>query len=215
MLLALDTSTPLVSVALAQDGEVLTAATSERPMQHGEQLAPMIGRALTEVGALRQDVTAVAVGVGPGPYTGLRVGIVTARTFALALGIPAYGVCSLDVLAAAAVDRGVAEPFVATSDARRKELFWAAYDEDGVRTDGPAVGRPDALVEHLGRDLLVVGAGPELYPGAFGRTDGPGRPDAATLALVVSEERAELLDPEPIYLRRPDAAVPSAPKRVS
>jgi tRNA threonylcarbamoyl adenosine modification protein YeaZ len=211
VLLALDTSTPLVSVALAQDGEVLTAATSERPMQHGEQLAPMISRALAEVGALRQDVTAVAVGVGPGPYTGLRVGIVTARTFALALGVPAYGVCSLDVLAVAAVDAGVREPFLATTDARRKELFWAAYDEDGARLDGPSVGRPEGLPG----DRLVVGAGPELYPSAFTRTGGPTRPDAATLAVVVTEERAQLLDPEPIYLRRPDAAVPSVRKRVS
>jgi tRNA threonylcarbamoyladenosine biosynthesis protein TsaB len=211
VLLALDTSTPLVSVALADDGEVLTELTSEQPMQHGEQLAPLVSRALTDVGAMRQDVTAVAVGVGPGPYTGLRVGIVTARTFALVLGIPAYGVCSLDVLAAAAVDSGVREPFLATSDARRKELFWAAYDEDGARTDGPSVGRPETLPE----DLLVVGAGPQLYPGAFPRTAGPARPDAATLARVVTEERAELRDPEPLYLRRPDAAVPSAPKRVS
>jgi tRNA threonylcarbamoyl adenosine modification protein YeaZ len=139
------------------------------------------------------------------------VGIVTARTFALVLGVPAYGVCSLDVLAAAAVGAGVREPFLATTDARRKELFWASYDEDGARLDGPTVGRPDTLPA----DLLVVGAGPELYPDAFTRTSGPARPDAGTLALVVSEERAELLDPEPIYLRRPDAAVPSAPKRVS
>src|SRR4051812_13883371 len=193
-----------MSVALAEDGTVLTTATSERPMQHGEQLAPMVSRALAEVGALRQDVTAVAVGVGPGPYTGLRVGIVTARTFALVLGIPAYGVCSLDVLAAAAVDTGVDEPFLATTDARRKELFWAAYDEDGVRTDGPSVSRPAMLPG----DRLVVGAGPELYPSAFPRTAGPTRPDAGTLALVVTEERAALLDPAPLYLRRPDAAIP-------
>jgi len=211
VLLALDTSTPLVSLALAEGGDVLTAATSERPLQHGEQLAPMISRALAEVGALRQDVTAVAVGVGPGPYTGLRVGIVTARTFALVLGIPVYGVCSLDVLAAAAVDGGVTEPFLATTDARRKELFWAAYDEDGVRTDGPHVARPGTLPGHL----LVVGAGPELYPTAFSRTSGPTRPDAATLARVVTEERAALLDPEPLYLRRPDAAPGPSPKRVS
>ena len=211
MLLALDTSTPWVSVALAENGEVLTSAASERPMQHGEQLAPMISQAMNEVGALRQDVTAVAVGVGPGPYTGLRVGIVTARTFALVLGIPAYGVCSLDVLAAAAADGGVGEPFLATSDARRKELFWAAYDEDGIRTSAPAVGRPETLPG----GLLVVGAGPELYGSAFPRSGGPARPDAATLAAVVTDERAELRDPEPIYLRRPDAAVPSAPKRVS
>ncbi len=211
VLLALDTSTPLVSVALAVDGTVVASATSDRPMQHGEQLALMISRALAEVGALRQDVTAVAVGVGPGPYTGLRVGIVTARTFALVLGVPAYGVCSLDVLAAAAVDRGTDEPFLATTDARRKELFWAAYDEGGARTAGPSVGRPEELPD----DSLVVGAGPELYPSAFRRSGGPTRPDAATLALVVTEERAELLDPEPIYLRRPDAAVPGVPKRVT
>ncbi len=211
MLLALDTSTPLVSVALAEDGEVLAEETSDRPMQHGEQLAPLISRALAAAGALRQDVTAVAVGVGPGPYTGLRVGIVTARTFALALGIPTYGVCSLDVLAAAAVDAGVDVPFLATTDARRKELFWAAYDDDGRRTGDPSVGRPETLPA----DLVVVGAGPGLYPSAFPPTRGPSRPDAATLARVVTEERAEMLDPEPIYLRRPDAAVPSAPKRVS
>src|SRR4051812_27239487 len=200
-----------MSVALAEDGTVLTTATSERPMQHGEQLAPMVSRALAEVGALRQDVTAVAVGVGPGPYTGLRVGIVTARTFALVLGVPAYGVCSLDVLAAAAVDAGVREPFLATGDARRKELFWAAYDEDGARLDGPSVGRPEALPG----DWLGPRAGPELFPSASTRPGGPTRPDAATLAVVVSDERAELVDPEPIYLRRPDAAVPSTPKRVS
>jgi len=211
VLLALDTSTPLVSVALAEGDTVLTAATSQQPMQHGEQLAPMISAALAEVGALRQDVTAVAVGVGPGPYTGLRVGIVTARTFALVLGIPAYGVCSLDVLAAGAVDGGVEEPFLATTDARRKELFWAAYDEDGARASGPAVGRPETLPG----DVLVVGAGPDLYPSAFPRFAGPTRPDAATLALVVAEERAALVDPVPLYLRRPDAAVPRAPKRVS
>jgi tRNA threonylcarbamoyladenosine biosynthesis protein TsaB len=211
VLLALDTSTPLVSVALYADDRVVDAATSEQPMQHGERLAPMVAEALARVGADRIDVTAVAVGVGPGPFTGLRVGVVTARTLALALGIPAYGVSSLDVLAARAVDEGVREPFVATIDARRKELFWAAYDEDGVRLDGPHVSRPTDLPG----DLLVVGAGPRLYPSALGRVGGPEAPDAATLAVVVAEERAELVDPEPIYLRRPDAVAPGAPKKVS
>ncbi len=208
MLLALDTSTPLVSVALHDDGQVIHAATSEQPMKHGEQLAPMIAAALERVGAIRQDVTAVAAGVGPGPFTGLRVGLVTARTLGLALGIPVYGACSLDVLAVRAVDLGVAEPFLATIDARRKELFWASYDEEGRRLDGPRVDRPTELPE-----LLVVGAGPVLYD--FARTAGPEGPDAATLALAVAEERLELLDPEPIYLRRPDAVVPGPPKKVS
>ena len=210
MLLALDTSTPLVSVALYDDG-LLDVSTSERPMQHGERLAPMISEALQRVDAVRQDVTAVAAGVGPGPFTGLRVGLVTARTLGLALGIPVYGVCSLDVLAVQAVDEGAAEPFLATLDARRKELFWAGYDALGNRLDGPHVGRPDALPA----GELVVGAAGALYGSVFGRVAGPEAPSAATLAVVVAEERAELLDPEPIYLRRPDAAVPGPPKKVS
>jgi tRNA threonylcarbamoyladenosine biosynthesis protein TsaB len=211
VLLALDTSTPLVSVALHDGGQVVDAATSERPMKHGEQLAPMIVAALDRVGAVRQDVTAVAAGVGPGPFTGLRVGLVSARTLGLALGIPVYGACSLDVLALRAVDLGtIHEPFLATIDARRKELFWASYDEEGRRVDGPHVGRPADLPE-----LLVVGAGGVLYPDALARTMGPESPDAATLAQAVAEERLELLDPEPIYLRRPDATVPGPPKRVS
>lgn len=211
MLLALDTSTPLVSVALHDDGRVVDAATSERPMKHGEQLAPMIAAALERAGAIRQDVTAVAVGVGPGPFTGLRVGIVTARTLGLALGIPVYGACSLDVLAVRAVDLdAVDEPFLATIDARRKELFWASYDEEGRRLDGPHVDRPGDLPS-----LPVVGAGRLLYPDAFERSFGPDGPDAATLALAVAEERVELMDPEPIYLRRPDATVPGPPKKVS
>jgi tRNA threonylcarbamoyl adenosine modification protein YeaZ len=211
VLLALDTSTPYVSVALHDDGQVLDTATSERPMQHGEQVAPMISAALERVGAIRQDVTAVAVGVGPGPFTGLRVGLVTARVMGLAMGIPVYGVCSLDVLAAEAVDAGVAEPFLATIDARRKELFWAEYDEEGARVSGPHVGRP----ADLPKDRLVVGAAGGLYPDDFPRLAGPERPSAATLATVVVEERVELMDPEPIYLRRPDAAVPGPAKRVS
>lgn len=211
MLLALDTSTPLVSVALADAGAVLDVAISERPMQHGELLAPMVAAALDRLGAVRKDVTSVAVGVGPGPYTGLRVGLVTARVFGLALGVPVCGVGSLDVLAAAAVDAGITEPFLATLDARRKELFWAEYDAEGRRVRGPFVDRPADIPG--GR--LVVGAGPEMFPGVFGRTAGPLGPDAATMARVVAAQRVELLDPEPIYLRRPDVTAPGPRKRVS
>jgi tRNA threonylcarbamoyladenosine biosynthesis protein TsaB len=211
VLLALDTSTPLVSVALLDDGSLVANATSDRPMQHGELLAPMITDALESAGAIRQDVTAVAVGVGPGPFTGLRVGLVTARMLGVALGVPVYGASSLDVLAARAVDEGVAEPFLATLDARRKELFWASYDADGTRLDGPNVERPDTMPS----DLLVVGAGPTVFPDAFARTAGPVGPDAGTLALAVAEERVELVDPEPVYLRRPDAVEPGPRKLVS
>ena len=211
MLLALDTSTAFVSVAVHGDGQVLAGATTDQPLLHGERLAPLIDDTLRQVGAIRQDVTAVAVGVGPGPFTGLRVGVVTARMLGYALGIPVYGAGSLDVLAVRAVDEGVTEPFLATLDARRKELFWASYDEDGARLDGPRVDRPGDLPDHL----LVVGDGPVRYPAVFDRTSPPAAPDAATLADAVAQERVELVDPEPIYLRRPDAAVPGPPKKVS
>lgn len=211
MLLALDTSTPLVSVALHDDTRVLAAATSDHPMQHGEQLAPMVAAALDRAGVTRHDISAVVAGVGPGAFTGLRVGLVTARALGLALGVPVHGVSSLDVLAAAAAEDGVDERFVATIDARRKELFWAVYDESGRRVDGPHVNRPAELPD----DLLVVGAGPGLYPGVFETTAGPELPDAAVLARMVTWGGAELVDPEPVYLRRPDATVPGPPKKVS
>ena len=211
MLLALDTSTPLVTVALADAGAVLDSAIVDRPMQHGELLTPVVAAALARAGAVPQDLSAIVVGVGPGPYTGLRVGVVTARMLGLALGIDVRGVCSLDVLAAGAVDAGVDRPFLATLDARRKELFWAAYAETGRRTRGPPVDRPGELPT----GWLVVGAGPVLHPEALPDGAVPVGPDAATLARAVAEERVELVDPDPIYLRRPDAVAPGPRKKVS
>ena len=211
MLLAFDTATPLVTVALHDGDDVVWEGVSERPLQHGEQLAPLIDRALRETGLVRQDLSAIGVGIGPGPFTGLRVGLVTARTLGFVLELPVYGVCTLDVLAAQAVDEGLDVPFLVATDARRKEVYWAAYDEQGRRTDGPWVDRP-ADVATPGP---VVGAGPLLYAEAFPRAVGPGLPNAGVLAGVVTDERAELLDPEPLYLRRPDIADARAPKRVS
>ena len=89
MLLALDTSSPQVCVALADGTDVLVELVSEQTMKHGEQLAPLLVRALETSGIDRRDLTAIAVGVGPGPFTGLRVGLVTARTLGFVLGIPA------------------------------------------------------------------------------------------------------------------------------
>ncbi len=211
MLLALDTSTPLVSVALHRDGQVVESATSSRPLQHGEQLAPMISAALARAGADRRDLTRIAVGVGPGPYTGLRVGLVTARTLGLALDLPVVGASSLDVLAVEAASEGVGGAFLATIDARRKELFWAAYDEGGRRLEGPYVDRP----EQLPADRAVVGMGPGLWPKVLAPGRGPVAPDAGWLARLVAEGLAEVVEPEPVYLRRPDAVAPGPPKRVS
>ena len=212
MLLTLDTATPLVTVALHDGSDVVAEHVAERAMKHGEQLAPLIERCLLDVGAVRQDLTAIGVGVGPGPFTGLRVGLVTARTLGFVLEIPVYGVCSLDVLAVEAVDTGaVTSDFVVATDARRKEVYLATYDADGARLEGPAVLKPaDAATA-----APVVGEGAALYPDAFPTAVGPTRPSAGWLARVITEERAELLDPEPLYLRRPDAVEPSARKQVS
>ncbi len=212
MLLAFDTATPLVTVALHDGDDVVVERLSDRPMKHAEQLAPLIDDVVREAGIVRQDLTAIAVGVGPGPFTGLRVGLVTARTLGFVLEIPVYGVCTLDVLAVEAVDSGaVAGPFAVATDARRKEVYLARYDPDGLRLDGPLVDRP----AELATTDPVVGPGATLYPDAFPHAVGPDRPSAGWLARTVAEERAELRDPEPLYLRRPDAVEAHAPKRVS
>ncbi len=212
MLLAFDTATPAVTVALHDGERVVASSTTVDAMRHGELLAPAITALLDEAWVPRQDVTAIAVGVGPGPFTGLRVGLVTARTLGAVLEIPVYGVCTLDVLAAEAVDTGtVVGPFLVATDARRKEVYWASYDEAGRRLDGPHVSRPADVAS----DLPVVGRGGLMYPDAFPRATGPEHPDARVLAEVLTEERVELLDPEPLYLRRPDAATPGKPKKVS
>jgi tRNA threonylcarbamoyladenosine biosynthesis protein TsaB len=209
VLLAFDTATSQVTVALHDGDRVVAQYDASEAMRHGEMLAPGIAEVLRRAGAISQDVTAVAVGVGPGPFTGLRVGLVTARTMALALDIPVYGVCSLDVVAAEAIDGGL-EDFVVATDARRKEVYVAAY-ADGRRVSGPQVVKPsDAATS-----AAVVGRGAVLYPDAFPDARLPEHPSASVLCDVVVRERFELLDPEPLYLRRPDTMAPRQPKRVS
>lgn len=212
MLLAFDTATPLVTVALHDGESVVAERLSERPMKHGEHLAPLIVAVLEDAGIVRQDLTAIGVGCGPGPFTGLRVGLVTARTLGFVLEIPVYGVCSLDVLAAEAVSTGaVSSDFLVATDARRKEVYLASYAADGGRLDGPSVLRPAEAASAL----PTVGEGALLYPEWFPHAAGPQRPSAGWLSRVIVEERAELMDPEPLYLRRPDAVAPGPPKAVS
>lgn len=214
MLLTLDSATPLVTVALHDGDDVVCELVADRPMKHGEQLAPLIAAAMERVGIVRQDLTALGVGVGPGPFTGLRVGLVTARTLGFVLEIPVYGVCTLDVLAVEAVSTGAvasSSGFLVATDARRKEVYLGSYDDAGARVEGPVVVRPADAAS----SLPVVGEGALLYPESFPHPVGPSRPSAGWLARVISEERAELLDPEPLYLRRPDAEQPGARKQVS
>ena len=212
MLLAFDTATALVTVALHDGDRVVVEHSSEQPMKHGEHLAPLIARAMADAGIVQQDLTAIAVGVGPGPFTGLRVGLVTARTLGFVLQVPVYGVCSLDVIAAEAVGSGAATgSFLVATDARRKEVYLASYDEQGQRLAGPAVSRP----ADVATTAQVAGAGPSLYPESFPSSIGPERPSAGWLAAAMTEELVELLDPDPLYLRRPDAVAGAARKPVS
>ena len=209
MLLAFDTATPHVTVALHDGESVVASFESTESMRHGEMLAPGIQSVLSDAGVRAADLTAIAVGVGPGPYTGLRVGLVTARTLAFVNEIPVHGVCSLDILAAEAIDAGL-EEFVVATDARRKEVYVASY-AGGRRVHGPEVLKPlDAAT-----DRPAVGRGAVLYPAAFPNAVGPEHPRAEVLCDVVTRRRFELLEPNPLYLRRPDAVEPGKPKRVS
>ncbi|MFI7127671.1 tRNA (adenosine(37)-N6)-threonylcarbamoyltransferase complex dimerization subunit type 1 TsaB [Nonomuraea sp. NPDC050153] len=212
LVLAFDTATPAVTAALHDGERVLAEHTTIDARRHGELLVPTIERVLHEAGAALRDVTAIVAGSGPGPYTGLRVGLMTAQGLATTLGVPAYGVCTLD---AVAYGSGLAEPFLAATDARRKEVFWARYADMRTRIDGPFVDRP-ADVPVAG--LPVVGAGAGLYPEILGESDAPPYPYAGALAALAAERLAQgtpLDPPRPIYLRRPDAVVPGAPKRVT
>ena len=218
LLLAFDTATPAVSVALLGDEGVLAEHTEVDARRHGELLAPGIEKVLAAAGRSRGELTGVAVGVGPGPFTGLRVGLMTARALGDALGIAVHGVCTLDVLAAAVAAAGAPGPFAVATDARRREVYWAGYDAAGRREGEPAVDRPAEIADRLaGRG--VAGQGPRLYPEQFPAALDPELPGAAALAVLAArllrEDPAALLPPFPLYLRRPDAVEPGARKPVS
>ncbi len=214
LLLAFDTATPVVTVALHDGLRVVASQTAEGARRHGEHLAALITSVLADGGATRTDLEAIAVGTGPGPYTGLRAGLVTARVLASALEIPVQGVCTLDVMARAAVPAAAGQEFIVAADARRKEVYWARYSPRGQRLSGPEVSVPGEIAE----PGPVAGEGPVLYPELAERAIPPRFPDAAQLAEIAAERltgTARLEPAEPLYLRRPDARVPGKPKRVT
>jgi tRNA threonylcarbamoyladenosine biosynthesis protein TsaB len=232
LLLAFDTATPAVTVALHDGDRALAETVTVDARRHGELLSPSIAKVMADAGAEPADLTGIAVGVGPGPYTGLRVGVVTARVFGRTLGLPVHGVCTLDVIARAARPAAGGREFLAATDARRKEVYWARYSADGARIAGPDVSRPADLP-----DLPVAGQAVALYPEVFSQPIWREHPSAVVLAQLAAERlgaggpdaaspggrepadagepKAELLPPEPLYLRRPDARVPGPPKRVT
>ncbi|QIY97752.1 tRNA (adenosine(37)-N6)-threonylcarbamoyltransferase complex dimerization subunit type 1 TsaB [Streptomyces sp. S1D4-11] len=217
LLLALDTATPAVTVALHDGTSVIASSSQVDARRHGELLLPAVDRVLAEADLKLDAVTGIVVGVGPGPYTGLRVGLMTADTFGLVLGVPVHGLCTLDGLAYAADGTGVEGPFVVATDARRKEVYWALYDDPRTRASEPAVDRPADIAGTVA-GLPAVGAGALLYPDTFPDACAPEHVSAGALASLAAEKLAageELVAPRPLYLRRPDAQVPKNYKVVT
>lgn len=197
MIVAIDTSSAISVAVVDADASVSLAHRSVfSPRGHAELLASLVKEAMADAGATRADVTDVAVGTGPGPFTGLRVGLVTARMLALGWGVPVWGVCSLDAVGALYGDA------VVVGDARRREVYWARY-VDGARVDGPHVSAPQAV--DLAHSPTVVGRGALLYPEFFPDAISAD-PDPLWVAREVLRRRAagEELGTEPLYLRRPD-----------
>ena len=195
LVLAIDTSTPAVTAGIVADGELLAERVSVDARAHAERITPNVLAALADAGRSMADLDAMVVGCGPGPFTGLRVGMATASAYGHALGIPVYGVCSLDAIGGQT--RGEA---LVVTDARRREIYWARY-RDGVRTDGPEVSAP-ADVDAAGAQsvagspdhaaLFGLPCVEPLYPNSVGLVDSVdwSRPPDALV---------------PLYLRRPDA----------
>jgi tRNA threonylcarbamoyl adenosine modification protein YeaZ len=214
LLLAFDTATPAVTVAVHDGARVIAQESAVDARRHGELLAPAIASVLRTAGAAAADLTGIAVGTGPGPYTGLRAGLVTARVLGSALGIDVDGVCTLDVIARTAATAADGRDFIVATDARRKEVYWARYSPAAQRLSGPQATVP----AQVPASCPVAGEGPVLYPELAAQQIGPRYPAAAQLADISLERHAAgtpAAPAEPLYLRRPDAREPGRPKRVT
>jgi tRNA threonylcarbamoyladenosine biosynthesis protein TsaB len=205
LVLALDTST-VVNVGLAGGDQVLATATVADQMAHVEQLMPLVCECVDAAGIRTAELDQLIVGLGPGPFTGLRVGVVTAQVLSFALGLELRGVCSLDVLAAQFVAASRGE-FVVATDARRREVYWARYSPSGVRLDQPRVSRPIDVPP-----LPVIGPAADLYADQLQAVPGPRAMDPAVLAT--SSPKLPDAGHEPLYLRHPDATELTRPKSV-
>lgn len=199
LVLAIDTATPAVTAGVAQrDGLVLGERVTLDARAHAEQLTPNVLGAMADAGAAMGDLTAVVVGCGPGPFTGLRVGMATAAAYGHALGIPVYGVCSLD-----AIGIDTEGDVLVVTDARRREVYWARY-VDGVRTVGPDVCAPADVPAGA---ATVAGSPDHVALFDLPRL-APTYPSTSALVRAV-DWAAEPGSLVPLYLRRPDAKTPA------
>ena len=201
--LAIDTSVGVSVAILRSNGEVTQSQAIDHGMQ-GELTAELISQVVADSGLEISEITEVVVGVGPGPFTGLRVGLVTAGLFAHARNIPIHSICSLDAIAF-----DYAKPCVVVTDARRKELYWARYEDK--RIGEPQVSKPEDLLAQF-PDSEFVGPGAQLYPDFIsGKVS---ELKAGSLAKLFATGTAQLVDVSPMYLRKPDAVEPTSRKSV-
>jgi len=193
--LVIDTATSRTSVGLFDGAIPLFAGRHDGATEHGEALPRLVEGALEVAAELGKEIKEVVVGMGPGPFTGLRAGIAFAQVFAHARKIPLAGICSLDGIVI-----GVSGEYIVATDARRKEIYWAKYDS-GKRVTEPRVSLPDE-VKVLG--LPVYGEGAEKY--GFEADIDLIYPHP--LFLLAATEWADNVH-EPIYIRKPDAVATS------
>lgn len=198
--LAVDTATSAVTAGVVRRGDDGLSTLGQRIVvdarAHAELLTPSVLAALEAAQLVMADLDAVVVGCGPGPFTGLRVGMATAAALGQALGVPVFGVCSLDAIGG----RTTGDVLVVT-DARRREVYWARY-RDGVRFDGPAVG--SAADVPVGEAAAVAGSPDHaaLFPLPV---VAPAQPSPEGLVAAVDDWSAQPAPLLPLYLRRPDA----------
>jgi len=213
---ALDTSSAHSSVALVHDGTVLVHREHSDAKRHAETLAPMLTDLLDTWGGDRASISNIACGVGPGPYTGVRAGVASAQALGLALGVPVFGVCSLDALAEHVREvECPSQPFTVTIDAKRSEMYWAQYAASGERIAGPRIALrsdvtaygPPAWFPSASAVALIaqraLAAGLSVVETSITLSD-HGMDDGATEHVLLGQV---LLAPRPLYVRRPDVTV--------
>lgn len=199
----LTSSTAVVGVAVARGDEIVAKRQVVTDRRHAEEITPLLSEALDEAGCSVADIGRVAVDVGPGRFTGLRVGLATARGLALACDVPVVGVTSLEILAASQPAR----PLVAVIDARRNEVFQQLFLPTGP--EEATVGSPEELASVVPTDAVVVGDGADRYSEIYGSAVLTGvAPDASVLlGLALDRAPQKGRQVEPVYLRDPDVQV--------
>jgi tRNA threonylcarbamoyl adenosine modification protein YeaZ len=210
VLLAIDTSAGTSVAVVDRDRGTLALRHESGTRSHAEVIGTLIVESLAQPPVAAAALSAVAVGMGPGPFTGLRVGIAAAQAFALGAGKPLIRVVSHDAVAFGRYAEGFARPLLVVTDARRREVYWSAYsgvDTSGIprRVGGPGLSRPEDLAEAVAD-----------YP-RYERLDAA-EVSAASVGLLAEALHLHgrpFAGAAPLYLRSPDVTVPAAAKRVS